>query len=264
MNRSKGFTLIELLVVVAIIALLISILVPAVQRALRLAAEMVCGKTLKGLDDASYMFSVQHDGQYPMGWNTYDPINDPTRDTDFDPLTPEGSFGMLILDRFMTTKQTICAVVGGRQAADVAEMLQDAASIERYVHYAYQDLSSQAGRAGAAPVSDGFNYLPSPSGVTGDWPVFADRGKRIDSTGSAYDSPTGGGNHDNPSNQNVIGSAHGVAVLKSDTSGGSFPDEAMINYGPIADDDIYKDQSGGVDIGHGTDNDAYLVSSSYN
>jgi prepilin-type N-terminal cleavage/methylation domain-containing protein len=62
--KKKGFTLIELLVVVAIIAMLLAILMPALNKVKKIAQRVVCGTNLKGLGNAQVVYSNDYDGQY--------------------------------------------------------------------------------------------------------------------------------------------------------------------------------------------------------
>ena len=57
MEKRKGFTLIELLVVIAIIAILMAIMMPALQRVKEQAREMTCRANLRqyGLAQALYL-----------------------------------------------------------------------------------------------------------------------------------------------------------------------------------------------------------------
>jgi prepilin-type N-terminal cleavage/methylation domain-containing protein/prepilin-type processing-associated H-X9-DG protein len=69
---TPGFTLIEILVVVAIIALLISILLPSLQKAREQGKAVVCGTSLDSIFKASFMYAQSNKEHLPyFGW--YDP-----------------------------------------------------------------------------------------------------------------------------------------------------------------------------------------------
>ncbi len=67
MNKKNGFTLIELLVVVAIIAVLVAVLLPALQMARALTNRVMCGEQLRGMGQAFYAYASDFNGWLPMG-----------------------------------------------------------------------------------------------------------------------------------------------------------------------------------------------------
>lgn len=66
-NTDRGFTLIELLVVISIIALLVSILLPALGSARQAAIMISCQSRIRSVMQATHMYQTDHNEFYPDG-----------------------------------------------------------------------------------------------------------------------------------------------------------------------------------------------------
>ncbi|MHC4680220.1 MAG: prepilin-type N-terminal cleavage/methylation domain-containing protein [Planctomycetota bacterium] len=67
MHKRRGFTLIELLVVIAIIALLLAILMPALQRVKKQAKGVVCQSNLRQIGMGANLYAEEYDRFVPRG-----------------------------------------------------------------------------------------------------------------------------------------------------------------------------------------------------
>ena len=75
MRKHKGFTLVELLVVIGIIALLISILLPVLNKAREQAARVKCQSNMRSLMQAVHLYASENNAQSPF-CNWVDTVDD--------------------------------------------------------------------------------------------------------------------------------------------------------------------------------------------
>jgi prepilin-type N-terminal cleavage/methylation domain-containing protein/prepilin-type processing-associated H-X9-DG protein len=87
--KRNGFTLIELLVVIAIISLLVSILLPSLQKAKELARQVLCLSRLRSISSAYCLYQGEFDGRGPVGF-TYGSSSSRGQEWSHWPIGPSG------------------------------------------------------------------------------------------------------------------------------------------------------------------------------
>jgi prepilin-type N-terminal cleavage/methylation domain-containing protein/prepilin-type processing-associated H-X9-DG protein len=209
-KKSKAFTLIELLVVVAIIALLISILLPSLSRARELSKRTVCMANQRGIGQAFFVYASDDPGVFPAisqtstaTSNNYQIFNSHDRTTEPSTTgTPSPTVDMwaIVKANNTTPKQYICP-----STSDVQDPAQDTT--------AYYDFLT------AGNLSYAYQYQHSPNrriiGTSSEptFPVLADAnpyikgGIPVGTTLSTDRTGSGRGNsqnHTNREGQNVL------------------------------------------------------------
>lgn len=238
MKKRKGFTLIELLVVVAIIALLISILLPSLSRARELSKRTVCSSNLRGIGQSMYIYAQDGDkfpassGRHATSAATYWFFRTIVPPTTGIP-SPTADLWMLVRANNSTPKQFNCP-----STADVPDPAQDT--------LAYFDFSS------GVNLSYAYQYQHDKDrnilGTSDDptFPIAADANPYI--KGAVTSTPVqdrqsqwrgNSTNHTNREGQNILFIDGHVDFLKAPDAGPSGNSGVAAQFGPRFRDNIY-------------------------
>ena len=152
-GKRKAFTLIELLVVIAIIALLMAILMPALNMAKQQARTIVCRSKLGEIGVAAHMYADDNDEEIPRGTSTFAVSNDKmwfmrfmpylavTKKDFGDHYDPFGDMNIYRCPSYPDKEQALCYVINNWEFANNDDYQGEAANEDKpaklslYRHY---------------------------------------------------------------------------------------------------------------------------------